>query len=82
VAVKALYVALTLGLVTGCHPVSRTQTPPATHTSNWVLAAVAKPDDKFCVEWTVDVDAGDGRPFVCMSVATIRVLVRGQRATE
>jgi hypothetical protein len=67
----------------GCHhPVSPPTTQPPAKRSNWVLAAAAKPDDSFCVEWTVDVEAGDSRPFSCMSVATVRRLVRGQRFAE
>lgn len=82
--VKRLLLGVWIAGLSGCHhpAVSQATTPPAAKRSNWVLAAAAKSDDAFCVEWTIDVEAGDSRPFSCMSVATVRRLVRGQRSAE
>jgi len=66
----------------GCHhPVSPPMIP-ATRQSHWVLSADAEPDEAVCVEWTVDVDAGDCRVFSRIPVATARRIVRGQRSAE
>lgn len=79
---KRLLLGLWIIGLAGCHHPAAAPHPPSAPRSQWVLSAGANPDDSFCVEWTVDVDAGDTRPFSCMPVATIRRLVRGQRAAE
>lgn len=76
-------VILAVLVLSGCsHPVAPKPPAPAAHPSHWVLSAGASPGDNFCVEWTIDVEPGDGRPFSCISVAAVRRFVRGQRLAE
>jgi hypothetical protein len=72
---------LVVGLADGCsHRVSPTSAAP--HVKRWVLTAEASGSEPFCVEWTLEAEAGDARALPCTTVADIRQYIRARRAAE